>query len=389
MKKVSSKIPLVAIVMPMKYGNSSLIARGISEYMKLNHPWRIYLDDHGDAADSPFDLDSKNLQGVICRNTTQKLVDYCKKSKIPLISMLDSQSFEGVSESVFDNVGMGHSAAEYLIEKGARSIGYYNFKNESWANMRKEGFLEALKLCKKSYSLLEVEYFSQVPTNWLIKQEENLIEWFSTLAKPASILCCNDFAARIATNACLKYSIPVPEEISILGMNNELSRCELSYPQISSVNPNPERVGYNAAYLLDKQMHEKELPTLRIVSDSIGVVERRSTEFNLIDDPRVAKALNFIHEHATRGITVDDVCKYAGASRSLLERRFRKELNRTPQSQIRMVQVEKAKQLLRETDWTLDQIAENLGYEHSEYLSVVFKRITGNSPGKYRKENAV
>jgi LacI family transcriptional regulator len=109
----------------------------------------------------------------------------------------------------------------------------------------------------------------------------------------------------------------------------------------------------------------------------------------LIDDPRVAKALNFIHEYATRGITVDDVCKYAGASRSLLERRFRKELNRTPQSQIRMVQVEKAKQLLRETDWTLDQIAENLGYEHSEYLSVVFKRITGNSPGKYRKENAV
>ena len=124
---------------------------------------------------------------------------------------------------------------------------------------------------------------------------------------------------------------------------------------------------------------------LDIRIEPVGVVTRHSTDILAIDDKSVAAALSFIREHACQGISVDQVLQHAFASRSQLEKKFRRCIGRSPQAEIRRVQVAKIRQLLAETDFPLKKIAELTGFEHVEYLCVVFKRVMGDSPGHYRK----
>ena len=120
--------------------------------------------------------------------------------------------------------------------------------------------------------------------------------------------------------------------------------------------------------------------------EPLGVVTRQSTDILAIDDKNVAAALSFIREHACHGIRIEQVLKHAFASRSQLEKKFRRFLGRSPQAEIRRVQVEKIRQLLFETEFPLKKIAELTGFEHVEYMCVVFKRLTGTAPGSYRKK---
>jgi LacI family transcriptional regulator len=179
----------------------------------------------------------------------------------------------------------------------------------------------------------------------------------------------------------------VPEEVAVLGANNDSIRCELSYPPLSSVATNAFQSGYRAAELLEEMINGQKPANLDRRVEPLGVVTRPSSDMLAIDDKNVATALSFIRERACQGITVDEVLKHAFASRSQLEKKFRRHLGRSPQAEIRRVQVAKIRQLLLETDYPLKEIAELAGFEHVEYMCVVFKRLTGDSPGGYRKKN--
>jgi LacI family transcriptional regulator len=178
----------------------------------------------------------------------------------------------------------------------------------------------------------------------------------------------------------------VPEEVAVLGANNDAIRCDLSYPPLSSVAANPFQVGYAAAECLAQIMEGRKPAQMDLRIEPVGVVTRHSTDVLAINDKNVAAALSYIREHACRGTSVEAVLKHAAASRSQLEKKFRRFLGRSPQSEIRRVQVARIKQLLVETDFPLKKIADLTGFEHVEYLSVVFKRFTAETPGGYRKK---
>jgi LacI family transcriptional regulator len=171
----------------------------------------------------------------------------------------------------------------------------------------------------------------------------------------------------------------------VLGANNEPIRCELAYPPLSSVSPNAFQSGYKAAELLAGLMGKQPPVSYDIRIEPVGVATRPSTDVLAIDDRSVTTALNYIRQKACAGLTVDGVVEMAHASRSQLEKKFRRYLGRSPQAEIRRVQVAKIKQLLVETDYPLKRIADMTGFEHVEYMSVVFKRLTGDSPGGFRK----
>jgi LacI family transcriptional regulator len=178
----------------------------------------------------------------------------------------------------------------------------------------------------------------------------------------------------------------VPEEVAVVGVDNEEIFCELCNPALSSVAPDAERIGYQAAELLDQLMSGQAPLSQRILIDPLHIVTRRSSDTLAIKDRTVAAALRFISEQALHGCTVTEVVNFARVSRSFLERRFRQHLKRSPQAEIRRVQVSRIKQLLTETDFTLERISELSGFEHPEYMSVVFKRLSGQTPGQYRKQ---
>jgi LacI family transcriptional regulator len=211
--------------------------------------------------------------------------------------------------------------------------------------------------------------------------------WLRQLPQPLGLMTCNDVRGLHVLDACSRLGFLVPEQVSVVGVDNEELLCELCNPPLSSVQPNSEQIGYSAAKLLDALMAGRSPGCRRLYVDPIQIVPRRSTEALALEDKGVAAAMRFIHEQAIFGCNVEDVLRETGMSRSVLERKFRQHLKRSPQEEIRVVRLNRVKQLLTETDFTLERIAELSGFEHPEYMSVVFKRMCGLTPGQYRRRH--
>jgi len=213
-----------------------------------------------------------------------------------------------------------------------------------------------------------------------------MANWLARLPKPIGIMACYDIRAQQLLDLCRELDIAVPEQVAVIGVDNDRLLCDLASPPLSSVIPNAHRSGYEAASLLDSLMQGVNVPAVAHLIKPLGVEARQSTNILAIDDPDVAKALRFIREHANEGINVSDVLRNVPISRRVLEHRFRQCLGRSPHEEILRLKVQRIRQLLQESDLSLQEIALQTGFEHVEYLSTVFKRETGSSPRAFRKE---
>jgi LacI family transcriptional regulator len=378
--------PTVLLIFLMNLEDSTAILNGISHFERSHRPWAAFLDDEARAEKEPRWLRSKHWDGVISRHTTPALVKSCAELKLPLVDLNDSPVFSGVPKFRPDNVAIGHLGAEHFLERGFHHFGYTGFSNNLWARERRDGFVEALRLAGRQAEVLEVEWPGNLTPFWDESQTNVLADWLRGLPRPVAIMACNDLRALQVISAAHAAHLLVPEEVAVLGANNDAVRCDLSYPPLSSVAVNPFQTGFIAAECLSGLMDGNKTEHVDERIEPVGVITRHSTDVLAINDKNVAAALAYIREHACQGTTVDAVLRHASASRSQLEKKFRRYLGRSPQSEIRRVQVARIKQLLVDTDFPLKKIADVTGFEHVEYLSVVFKRFTGEAPGGYRKK---
>lgn len=363
--------------------------KGIAHYERSHQLWTAFHDDQARVETEPYWLRSKKWDGVISRHTTPALVKACAQQKIPLVDLNDVKPFPGVPKIRPDNIGLGHLGAEHFLERGHQHFGYSGFANDGWSCERRDGYLEALRLAGRKCEMFDVNYPGDLTPIWDAEQIASLCDWLRQLPKPVAVMACNDMRAQQLITAAHTCNILVPEEVSILGVNNDPIRCELAYPPLSSVAPNGFQSGYRAAETLAEMLEGRKPANYDQRIEPLGVVTRLSTDALAIHDRNVAAALNFIRENACTGVKVDDVSRHAFASRSQLEKKFRQYLGRSPQAEIRRVQVSKIRQLLIETDFPLKKIADLTGFEHVEYMCVLFKRLTGDSPGIYRKKTQV
>ena len=176
-----------------------------------------------------------------------------------------------------------------------------------------------------------------------------------------------------------------PKQVAVLGVDNDPLLCELADPPLSSIICNTRRTGFEAASLLDRMMSGERIGATPILVQPQGIRTRQSTDILAINDPEIASALRYIRENALLGINVSDVLRQIPLSRRVLENRFRKELGRTPHEEITRLKLERVKELLVATDFSLADIAQRTGFEHIEYLSVFFRKSTGMPPGQYRQ----
>ena len=377
------------LVFMTRFEECTAMLKGISHYERSHRPWEAFLDDEAHAENDPHWLRKKKWHGVISRHTTPALVQNCAELKLPLVDLNDTPLFPGVPKIRPDNVGMGHRGAEHFIERGYRHYGFCGFINEGWSRERRDGFIEGLTLVGHTCNVFDVEYPGGLTPDWDAKQIALIRTWLRRLPKPVAIMACGDMRAMQVIGAAQNAGFLVPEEVAVLGANNDAIRCDLAYPPLSSVAPNAFQSGYRAAELLDGLMQGKKPDVIDIRIEPVGVAERHSTDILAIDDKNVAAALSYIREHACQGITVEQVLRPSFASRSQLEKKFRRCLGRSPQAEIRRVQVAKIRQLLIETNFPLKKIAELTGFEYVEYMCVVFKRLIGESPGGFRKKNQI
>ncbi len=380
--------PQVALIIESSVSYGRSILQGVARYISSHHRWSIFFEQHELGTPPPAWLDSTNWNGILCRPTDPTLAHRLKRMKVPVVDLNDL--YENLR---FPWVGSNHRAigalgAKHFLERGFRHFAFCGFSNELWAGQRRDGFCEIVGKNNLPIPVYESPWRGATVSRWDLELEQ-LGKWLAALPKPIGVMACNDVRALHLLDACHKTGLLVPEEVAVVGVDNEEIICELCNPPLSSVEPAPESVGYQAAELLDKLMNGESCPAGRILVDPIRVVTRRSSDTLATKDRIVSGALRYIREQALHGCTVSDVLKQVKTSRSYLERRFRSHLKRSPQAEIRRVQIDRIKQLLTETDFTLERISELSGFEHPEYMSVLFKRTCGQTPGQYRKQTQV
>ncbi|MEX0323883.1 MAG: XylR family transcriptional regulator [Puniceicoccaceae bacterium] len=383
----TSDVRHIALVLPIRLEENVGILRGISNYEREHTDWSFFLDDQAKSVADPSWLFRRHWDGVICRHLDPRLLKECIKRKVPCVDLEDTPVyFDGVPKIRPDNYALGNLAGEHFIDRGFKHFGYCGFSSENWSVERRKGMCEAVEEVGHECSIMDTVYSHELDPGWDIREQTIIQKWIEGLPKPVAIMACNDMRALQVMEAVHTAGFKIPEDVAVIGSNNETCRVRLAHPALSSIPMNLEEWGYLGAKALDLVMEGKEAEK-EVFIEPLPVIVRRSTEVLAVEDPVVSKALQIIHEEACEMLRVEELSKRVSVSRSVLERRFRKFLRKSPQEEIRSVKIAEAKKLLIETDKPLVEIAELIGFEHPEYLSVMFKRLTGEPPSEFRNKN--
>ena len=380
-----SKRAHVALIVETSIHYGRQVLRGVTRYLQSHQPWSVFLEQRELWTLPPTWLQTWRGDGVICRKTTAKLAQALTKACIPLVDLSDASPHFTVPRIESNHRSIGALAADHLLERGFTRMAFCGFSDQAWSIGRREGFVARLTERGHSCTVWDSPWTGPLARSWE-REQDQITRWLQSLPRPTGIFACSDMRGQHVLDACQRIDMAVPEEVAVIGVDDDAVMCNLCHPPLSSVVPNAERVGYAAASLLDRLMSGEKPPTQPMLIEPLGVTTRQSTDVLAIDDPAVAAVVRFIRERACHGCSMKEVERHSTLSRSLLERQFRKYLGRSPQAEIRAVQLKRVKQLLGESDLPLEKIAALAGYSHPEYMSVVFKRETGLTPGDYRTQ---
>jgi len=217
---------------------------------------------------------------------------------------------------------------------------------------------------------------------------KELAAWLKRLPKPVGILACNDNRGRQVLDACAAAELAVPEQVAVVGVDNDDVLCDLADPPLSSVQPDAVRIGFEGAAALDRMIRSGKPAPRRVRSVSPRqLVVRRSSDVLAVDDPVVSSALKIIQREACVGLNVEKLLDQMTISRATLERRFERFLGRSPKDEILRLRLGRVRELLSESEDTLAQIADATGFSSVAHLSVSFKNATSLSPGAFRRRH--
>lgn len=357
---------------------------GVVAWVRQFGTWSVYLPEQGRGAPPPAWLDEWEGDGIIARVENRAIADAVQRTGLPTVDVSAARLIPEVPWVETDDRAIAEAAAEHLLQRGFRRFGFCGDPGFEWSVLRRDDFARIVRDAGCTCDVHDTKSVSAYDYSW-DREKERLAEWIGSLPRPVGIMACYDIKAQQLLEVCRDLNVAVPEEVAVVGVDDDRLLCELSDPPLSSVVPNTRRTGYEAARLLDRMMSGETVPPEAHLVPPRGVTTRQSTDVLAIDDPDVASALRLIREGACSGITVAEVLRHVAVSRRVLESRFSKLLGRTPHAEITRLRMDRAKRLLAETDLTLVEIADLAGFQHSEYLSVAFKREVGQTPSAYRR----
>jgi LacI family transcriptional regulator len=377
----------VALVVESSLSGGRQVLRGIAEYVRQTGHWSIYYEPGHIQNVLPAWLTHWHGDGLIARIRNRKLALQFARMRLPVVDVLGDVLDTGVPLIQLNNRAISELAAHHLIEHGFRLFGFCGVRRRPWSRQRCEAFkksiVDAGYPCHIHYL---PSFYSKA---WVTEDErEKLAQWVREVRKPIGIMATNDWAGQKVLEACRRVGAMVPEEVAVIGVDDDEAICEISDPMLSSINPRHDRVGFHAAELLDGLMQGKAAPEKPLTVGSPSLVVRRSTDVQTIADRDVVEAVRFIRKNACGDIRVEDIAVHVALSYSTLKCRFRRVLSRSVHDEITRVRMERARELLTETEMTIGQIARATGFNHQEYFGVVFKAQTGTTPGQFRSENA-
>ena len=385
------KVPLVMILLETSNKINRDRVQGILRYERLFGPWRLHIVE-GKRFEQPVrDVASLGVSGILSGTTLTELLPAVMRTHVPIVFFdaqqpykHGTQAFLKYSTVTCDNQAIGRLGAEFLLKQGFSHFAYVaDIWNSLWSQGREESFRERLEQTESSCAVYQVAS-PEARNDWGIDQK-TLAKWLKELPKPIGILAASDSRGRQILDTCQLAGIGVPDEVAVLGIDNDELICSATNPPMSSILRDTEGSGYLAAELLDRMMRRKTRKKETLQYGPIEVVERLSTERLQFADRLAVKAMEFIRLNSGIGMNVSDVIKRLGVSRRLAETRFRQATGHSLHEEIQKARIEQVCRLLRETDLSIGRITDQCGFITESYLGLIFRRHHQMSMREYRR----
>lgn len=380
-----ARVREIALAFP-RGAHQEVFIEGVLRYAADNQRNWSYITAPESLSLSVLDLVGWPGDGILAALNTPAEGECASILSTPVVNISSALPRSPTPRSIVDNAAIGAMAAEHLIAKGFQTYAFYGLSGVQYSKDRRDGF--AHRLVKDSFKVLE---FLSTPTfglggNQWLQQHRALAEWLKELPTPCGLFAVSDYRARQALDACRQADLNVPEQIAVIGVDNEQIICEHAYPKLTSVARNDSLEGYRAAAMLDRLMDGESVSLEEPPIPPLEVVERDSTATFAVEDARLREALAYLHQHIDEPITIDQIIGHTGVSRRWLEYAFRRVLHETPYQYLRRQRLALAKRLLTEDPAAkVHRVAQQSGFSSAKHLAIAFQQSFGMSPRDYRK----
>lgn len=379
----------VALAFPVAVPWMALCMQGIVDYARQHGGWNLLTSPSTFTGTHELALTADCLHGwsgdgVIAAISDHDEARSAERLDIPVVNLAATVHDLPFPRVMVDHYAIGRMAAEHLLQRGFQSLGVYGFEGPWYSAERQRGFEE-----RAAEAGIPCEVLLQpTPTDTKMSWQERfafLDTWLTSLTIPIGIFAVHDYRARILIDECNSLGLKVPQDVAVIGTDNDTTVCEHCHPALSSVARNPWENGYQAAAMLDVLMGGKTLERTEIVLPPEGVVQRGSTDTVAVLDPHVRTVVYFMRAHFQEPLDMDRLSELVPISRRLLEKRFLESLECTLHEYLCRLRVEQAQKLLLDPRrMKIHTVAKACGFSNQDHMRLVFLRIVGMTPKVYR-----
>ena len=395
MPRLRTQMPHVALWLPTSIKGSRDLLRGVLSYVNLNGHWAVDLIDEQNTRLANLGSSDWGYSGMIVDMRNRQRAEQLLAAGCPTVItcvpdelLSDGHPCLRLSRIECENGVVGGKAAEFFLERKFTNFACVgDATHAGWSVKRLNAFSQ--RLFQAGFRCETYPAPSKSEQQDFSKERHRLCGWLKALPKPVALFAANDARGRQILDACRKAGVSVPQEIAVLGVDNDELICETAQPQLSSIQMNTEQAGFEAARVLDRMMrrHPRGKPRQMVIPFGFShVVARRSTETLQIADPLVARTIEFIRINADIVLTIEDIVRHLHVSRRWLEKRF-KSTGRTVHAELMRVRLNRVQTLLRESAMTIDAIADDCGFTSASHLGGLFRKHFDTTPAVYRRQS--
>ncbi|MBB5036111.1 AraC family transcriptional regulator [Prosthecobacter dejongeii] len=384
---MAAHIPQIAMLVDTSRTYGQDIVAGVRRYVAEHGPWSLYLEPRDLLSSYPAWLEEWPGDGILARTGDAAMLQRLKATGLPVMELRDSSPDQPFPFVGMDNSEIGVRVAVHLRSRGFQRFAAYLDPSLDFFRERIQRFTETVK--SEGFACPVFEAFSPSQRPRWDEHQQALADWLTSLEKPVGVFASNDQLGFWLLDAARRAGISVPEEVAVVGAENDRLLCETAWPPLSSVQLRGQAVGYAASQMLDAWIRTGTRPPERTLLPAGDFIVRQSSDIVAVEDPRLARALTYIRQHATENLGVDEVARAASLSRSALERQMKKQIGRSPGEEINRIRFGLVERLLTQTDLTLDAIAERAGFTHPQYMAEAFRKRQGQTPGQYRQRRKI
>lgn len=369
---------------------------GIMRYENLHGPWQFHIIEDPHYEQIRQNLEALDIDGILTGFARKEFWEQIQKMHVPLVffdypGLYYDHCFSRSRYSIVtcDNHAVGKMGADYLLGRGFEHFAYVGVTSDSlWSVERRDGFVERLKRADKTCHVY-AETSQGTPNDWNVEQPL-LAEWLRTLPKPIGLMTARDTLGFQVVNTCELANLRVPEDVSVLGVDDDELRCLTTRPPLSSILRDTEGSGFYAAQMLAKLMSTRgKCKQMEMSYGPLRVVERQSTERFAFTDPRAIQAVRFIRDNHGVGMSVADVAGHLRMSQRGAERFFRKVVGHPICEELQQARLQRVQRLLRETNLSIGSITTQCEFASDSYLGKVFRKHFGLSMRAFRKQGRI